>query len=83
MFFFCGAKLIIVGFARRHRSAKKKRAPNTLFLFDEPARGLHQKDIQHLLDLIRGLTEAGHTVIAIEHAQDFVNAADYAVELSR
>ena len=61
----------------------RAKAPNTLFLFDEPARGLHQKDIQHLLDLIRGLTEAGHTVIAIEHAQDFVNAADYAVELLR
>ena len=61
----------------------RAKAPNTLFLFDEPARGLHQKDIQHLLDLIHGLTEAGHTVIAIEHAQDFVNAADYAVELSR
>ena len=61
----------------------RAKAPNTLFLVDEPARGLHQKDIQHLLDLIRGLTEAGHTVIAIEHAQDFVNAADYVVELSR
>ena len=61
----------------------RAKAPNTLFLFDEPARGLHQKDIQHLLDLICGLTEAGHTVIAIEHAQDFVNAADYVVELSR
>ena len=61
----------------------RAKAPNTLFLFDEPARGLHQKDIQHLLDLIRDLTEAGHTVIAIEHAQDFVNAADYVVELSR
>ena len=61
----------------------RAKAPNTLFLFDEPARGLHQKDILHLLDLIRGLTEAGHTVIAIEHAQDFVNAADYVMELSR
>lgn len=61
----------------------RAKAPNTLFLFDEPARGLHQKDIQHLLDLIHGLTEAGHTVIAIEHAQDFVNAADYVLELSR
>ncbi|MBO4436081.1 MAG: ABC transporter [Fibrobacter sp.] len=61
----------------------RAKAPNTLFLFDEPARGLHQKDIQHLLDLIHGLTEAGHTVIAIEHALDFVNAADYVLELSR
>ncbi len=61
----------------------RAKAPNTLFLFDEPARGLHQVDIQHLLELIKGLTEAGHTVVAIEHAQDFVNAADYVVELSR
>ena len=61
----------------------RAKAPNTLFLFDEPARGLHKADIEHLLALIHGLTEAGHTVIAIEHAQDFVNAADYAVELSR
>ena len=61
----------------------RAKAPNTLFLFDEPARGLHKKDIDHLLALIHELTEAGHTVIAIEHAQDFVNAADYVLELSR
>ena len=64
-------------------SLARAKAPNTLFLFDEPARGLHRTDIEHLLKLIRDLTEAGHTVIAIEHAQDFVNAADYVVELSR
>ena len=61
----------------------RAKAPNTLFLFDEPARGLHKKDIEHLLTLIHGLTEAGHTVIAIEHAPDFVNDADYVLELSR
>ena len=61
----------------------RAKAPNTLFLFDEPARGLHKKDIQQLLGLIHGLCNAGHTVIAIEHAQDFVNAADYVVELKR
>ena len=64
-------------------SLARAKAPNTLFLFDEPARGLHRTDIEHLLKLIHDLTEAGHTVIAIEHAQDFVNAADYVVELSR
>ncbi len=61
----------------------RAKAPNTLFLFDEPARGLHQKDIQQLLGLIHGLCNAGHTVIAIEHAQDFVNVADCVVELKR
>ena len=61
----------------------RAKAPNTLFLFDEPARGLHKKDIQQLLGLIHGLCNAGHTVIAIEHAQDFVDSADYVVELKR
>jgi excinuclease ABC subunit A len=61
----------------------RAKTPNTLFLFDEPARGLHQKDIQQLLGLIHGLCNAGHTVIAIEHAQDFIDAADYVVELKR
>lgn len=59
------------------------KTPNTLFLFDEPARGLHQKDMKLLIDLIHGLCDAGHTVIAIEHAQDFINAADYVLELNR
>jgi excinuclease ABC subunit A len=36
-----------------------------------------------LLGLIHGLCNAGHTVIAIEHAQDFIDAADYVVELKR
>jgi excinuclease ABC subunit A len=61
----------------------KAKAPRTLFLFDEPARGLHQKDMEHLLALIQDLCKAGHTVIAIEHAQDFIKAADYLLELKR
>ena len=61
----------------------KAKAPRTLFLFDEPARGLHQKDMKHLLALIQDLCQAGHTVIAIEHAQDFIKAADYVLELKR
>lgn len=64
-------------------SLARAKAPNTLFLFDEPARGLHQKDIQLLLRLIHELCDAGHTVIAIEHAPDFVRDADYSIELSR
>lgn len=61
----------------------RAKAPHTLFLFDEPARGLHQKDIQQLLQLFKELCKQGHTVIAIEHSADFVNAADYSIELFR
>ncbi|MCI5600896.1 MAG: ATP-binding cassette domain-containing protein [Hallerella porci] len=57
--------------------------PNTLFLFDEPARGLHKNDIDKMIALIRELVENGHTVIAIEHQEDFLRNADYKIELKR
>ena len=55
--------------------------PHTLYLFDEPARGLHQGDIAKLIQLFKGLTRQGHTVIAIEHQPDFRFAADHLIEL--
>jgi excinuclease ABC subunit A len=61
----------------------KAKAPRTLYLFDEPARGLHQEDIRRMIELIQKLCAEGHTVIAIEHQQDFCNAADYMLTLSR
>lgn len=61
----------------------KAKFPKTLFLFDEPARGLHKKDIDLMLDLIQELCKEGHTVIAIEHQEDFIRAADYTLELHR
>jgi excinuclease ABC subunit A len=61
----------------------KAKMPKTLYLFDEPARGLHKKDIDHILSLIRDLCRKGHTVIAIEHQLDFEFAADYLLELKR
>ncbi|MCL2102354.1 MAG: ATP-binding cassette domain-containing protein [Fibromonadales bacterium] len=59
----------------------KAKLPRTLYLFDEPARGLSLKDTTLLLDLLKGLTQKGHTVIAIEHNNMFRNQADYILEL--
>ena len=53
----------------------------TLFLFDEPARGLHETEVQLLLECLYELTENGHTVIAVEHHPGFAETADYTVEL--
>jgi excinuclease ABC subunit A len=60
----------------------KARPPRTLYLFDEPARGLSPSDVEVLLALLRGLTEKGHTVVAIEHHRIFRAQADWVVELS-
>ena len=59
----------------------KAKLPNTLYLFDEPARGLSHKDTTLLLSLLKGLTQKGHTVIAIEHNELFRNQADCILEL--
>ena len=64
-------------------SLMRQNPPATLYLFDEPARGLHQADAALILDLIRELTRKGHTVIAIEHSEAFIRAADKVVELRR
>jgi len=59
----------------------KAKLPSTLYLFDEPGRGLSMKDTALLLDLLKGLTQKGHTVIAIEHNELFRKYADYILEL--
>jgi excinuclease ABC subunit A len=59
----------------------KAKLPHTLYLFDEPARGLSMKDTALLLNLLKGLTQKGHTVIAIEHNELFRNHADRILEL--
>lgn len=52
-----------------------------LFLFDEPTTGLHLSDVQVLVEALRELIAAGHSVIVIEHNIEFLAHADYLIEL--
>ncbi len=65
------------------QALSRARFPSTLFLFDEPARGLHKEDIDRMLELIRELCKNGHTVIAIEHQEAFMRHADFVCLLER
>jgi excinuclease ABC subunit A len=60
--------------------AQPARKP-TLYIFDEPTRGLHFVDVEQLIAIFHQLVEDGHTVIAVEHQLDVIRNADYVVDL--
>jgi excinuclease ABC subunit A len=57
------------------------RLVDTLYVLDEPSVGLHPRDMDRLLSLLRRLRDAGNTVIVVEHDPAAMEVADYMVEL--
>ncbi|HHT53574.1 MAG TPA: excinuclease ABC subunit UvrA [Clostridiales bacterium] len=53
----------------------------TIYLLDEPTTGLHTDDVKKLLEILRRLTDAGNTVLVIEHNLDVIKCADYIIDL--
>src|SRR5439155_714978 len=54
---------------------------DTLYVLDEPSIGLHPADVDRLLGLLRRLSDAGNTVVVVEHDPAAMRAADWMVEL--
>ncbi len=54
---------------------------DTLFILDEPSVGLHPRDIDRLIAIIRTLTDTGNTVVVVEHDEAMVRAADHVIEV--
>ncbi|MBR6524359.1 MAG: excinuclease ABC subunit UvrA [Clostridia bacterium] len=53
----------------------------TLILLDEPTTGLHVDDVSRLNHVLQRLTDAGNTVLVIEHNLDIIKTADYLIDL--
>ncbi len=53
----------------------------TIYILDEPTTGLHFADVHKLVEILRRLSEAGNTVIVIEHNLDVIKTADYIIDM--
>ncbi len=53
----------------------------TLYVLDEPSIGLHARDNQRLIDILRQLRDQGNTVIVVEHDEDMIRVADHIVDI--
>jgi len=63
------------------RELSKRGTGRTLYLLDEPTTGLHFHDIRQLLHVLHRLTDAGNTVIVIEHNLEVIKTADWIIDL--
>jgi excinuclease ABC subunit A len=53
----------------------------TLYVLDEPSIGLHARDNQRLIEILRQLRDQGNTVLVVEHDEDMIRVADHIVDL--
>jgi excinuclease ABC subunit A len=77
-----GTPSLSAGEAQRLRLASLlgSELSGVLYVFDEPTIGLHQRDTQRLISVLRRLRDLGNTVLVIEHDLDMIAAADYVVD---
>jgi len=52
-----------------------------MYVLDEPSIGLHPRDTQRLIDILKSLRDLGNTVLVVEHDPDTIQAADFVLDL--
>ena len=55
----------------------------SLYILDEPSIGLHSRDTERLIGVLRNLQKIGNTVVVVEHDEDIMLAADEIVDIGR
>ena len=53
----------------------------SLYILDEPSIGLHSRDTQRLITILRKLRDIGNTVVIVEHDEEILRAADHLIEI--
>ena len=53
----------------------------SLYILDEPSIGLHSRDTDRLIRVLRQLVNLGNTVVVVEHDEEIIRAADYLIDI--
>ncbi|MCF1191641.1 excinuclease ABC subunit UvrA [Mangrovimonas sp. AS39] len=53
----------------------------SMYILDEPSIGLHPKDTEKLIEVLKSLRDLGNTVIVVEHDEDIMKAADEIIDI--
>ena len=53
----------------------------SIYVLDEPSIGLHPRDTQRLIGVLKALRDVGNTVVVVEHEQEMMEAADHLVDI--
>ena len=53
----------------------------SLYVLDEPSIGLHPRDTQRLIHVLKQLRDLGNTIVVVEHDDEIQKAADYSIEI--
>lgn len=53
----------------------------SLYILDEPSIGLHSRDTDRLISILRELQQIGNTVVVVEHDEEIMRAADYIIDV--
>lgn len=53
----------------------------SLYILDEPSIGLHSRDTEQLIGVLKNLRDLGNTVIVVEHDEEIMRAADYIIDI--
>lgn len=71
------------GERQRIRISRQLSCPlkDLIYIFDEPCKGLHYKDIDSLINVSKELVRRGNTVIAIDHNKRYIYSSDCIIEL--
>ena len=59
----------------------KRSTGKTVYVLDEPTTGLHTADVHRLIDVLNRLTDAGNTVVVIEHNLDVIKCSDHIIDM--